>query len=90
MKFNGKSGVQVRTPPNLADLASYTSLKLYITLPETARTRRQDDGSKQFVFYLGNKDVSIAIATKKLFKLLCSMCLSVMREDEFLSFEWSD
>ncbi|CAG14348.1 unnamed protein product, partial [Tetraodon nigroviridis] len=59
VKFNGKSGIQVRTPPNLADLASYTSLKLYITLPEAARTRRQGDSSKQFVFYLGNKDVSI-------------------------------
>ncbi|XP_029690196.1 laminin subunit alpha-5 isoform X2 [Takifugu rubripes] len=58
VKFNGVSGIQVRTPPNLADLASYTSLKLYITLPEAARARRQDDGNKQFVFYLGNKDSS--------------------------------
>ncbi|XP_061781861.1 laminin subunit alpha-5 isoform X2 [Nerophis lumbriciformis] len=56
VKFNGASGVQVRTPPNLADLAAYTSLKLYVTLPEAARSRRQDDGTKQFVFYLGNKD----------------------------------
>ncbi|XP_051914619.1 laminin subunit alpha-5 isoform X3 [Hippocampus zosterae] len=58
VKFNGASGIQVRTPPNLADLASYTSLKFYITLPEAARSRRQDDGAKQFVFYLGNKDSS--------------------------------
>nr|XP_046253250.1 laminin subunit alpha-5 isoform X2 [Scatophagus argus] len=58
VKFNGKSGVQVRTPQNLADLAAYTSLKFYITLPEAARSRRQDDGTKQFVFYLGNKDSS--------------------------------
>lgn len=72
VKFNGVSGIQVRTPPNLADLASYTSLKLYITLPEAARARRQDDGSKQFVFYLGNKDVSVTIATKTFFfKFLC-------------------
>ncbi|XP_044207309.1 laminin subunit alpha-5 isoform X2 [Thunnus albacares] len=56
VKFNGESGVQVRTPSNLADLAAYTSLKFYITLPEAARARRQDDGTKQFVFYLGNKD----------------------------------
>ncbi|XP_053174071.1 laminin subunit alpha-5 [Scomber japonicus] len=56
MKFNGDSSIQVRTPPNLADLAAYTSLKFYITLPESARSRRQDDSVKQFVFYLGNKD----------------------------------
>uniref|UniRef100_A0A7N6B1R5 Laminin subunit alpha-5 n=1 Tax=Anabas testudineus TaxID=64144 RepID=A0A7N6B1R5_ANATE len=31
MKFNGASAVQVRTPRNVADLAAYTSLKLYIT-----------------------------------------------------------
>uniref|UniRef100_A0A8D3DC26 Laminin subunit alpha-5 n=1 Tax=Scophthalmus maximus TaxID=52904 RepID=A0A8D3DC26_SCOMX len=59
VKFNGGSGVQVRTPANLADMAAYTSLKLYITLPEAARARRQGDGTQQFVFYLGNKDVSI-------------------------------
>ncbi|XP_035512224.1 laminin subunit alpha-5 [Morone saxatilis] len=58
VKFNGASGVQVRTPHNLADLASYTSLKFYITMPEAARARRQDDSTKQFVFYLGNKDSS--------------------------------
>ncbi|KAM4609874.1 laminin subunit alpha-5 [Polymixia lowei] len=58
VKFNGTSGVQVRNPGNLADLAAYTSLKFYITLPETKRSRRQDDGDKQFVFYLGNKNSS--------------------------------
>ncbi len=67
MKFNGESGVQVRTPDNLADLAAYTSLKFYITLPEAARTRRQNDGTKQFVFYLGNKDVSITVQMLFLF-----------------------
>uniref|UniRef100_A0A8C7JXD6 Laminin subunit alpha-5 n=1 Tax=Oncorhynchus kisutch TaxID=8019 RepID=A0A8C7JXD6_ONCKI len=59
VKFNGTSGVQVRTPSNLADLAAYTSLKFYITLPEASRARRQDQPDKQFVFYLGNKDVNI-------------------------------
>uniref|UniRef100_A0A8D3CPA0 Laminin subunit alpha-5 n=1 Tax=Scophthalmus maximus TaxID=52904 RepID=A0A8D3CPA0_SCOMX len=59
VKFNGGSGVQVRTPANLADMAAYTSLKLYITLPEAARARRQGDGTQQFVFYLGNKDVNV-------------------------------
>lgn len=59
VKFNGKSGVQVRNPSNLADLAAYTNLKFYITLPESAtRKRRQDELNKQFVFYLGNKDSS--------------------------------
>ena len=57
MKFNGTAGVQVRTPSNLADLAAYTSLKFHITLPETSRKRRQDS-NRQFVFYLGNKNVS--------------------------------
>ncbi|XP_035771041.1 laminin subunit alpha-5 [Neolamprologus brichardi] len=58
MKFNGKSGVQVRTPPNLADLAAYTSMKLHIKLPDAVRTRRQDASNSQFVFYLGNKNPS--------------------------------
>ncbi|XP_039878777.1 laminin subunit alpha-5 isoform X1 [Simochromis diagramma] len=56
MKFNGRSGVQVRTPPNLADLAAYTSMKLHIKLPDAVRTRRQDASNSQFVFYLGNKN----------------------------------
>uniref|UniRef100_A0A8C4GGV7 Laminin subunit alpha-5 n=1 Tax=Dicentrarchus labrax TaxID=13489 RepID=A0A8C4GGV7_DICLA len=67
VKFNGASGVQVRTPHNLADLASYTSLKFYITLPEAARARRQGDSTKQFVFYLGNKDfLGMALEGKRL------------------------
>lgn len=55
MKFNGASAVQVRTPRNVADLAAYTSLKLYIT--PSAQTML--DNSTQFIFYLGNKNVSI-------------------------------
>uniref|UniRef100_A0A8C4Z2D7 Laminin subunit alpha-5 n=1 Tax=Gadus morhua TaxID=8049 RepID=A0A8C4Z2D7_GADMO len=58
VKFNGMAGVQVRNPGNLADLAAYTSLKFFITLPEGARNRRQGNVPKQFVFYLGNKDSS--------------------------------
>nr|XP_020464725.1 laminin subunit alpha-5 [Monopterus albus] len=54
MKFNGASGVQVRTPPNLADLAAYTSLKFYITLP--TQDKQQGNSTRQFIFYLGNKD----------------------------------
>ncbi|CAL8253378.1 unnamed protein product [Arctogadus glacialis] len=58
VKFNGMAGVQVRNPGNLADLAAYTSLKFFITLPEGSRNRRQGNVPKQFVFYLGNKDSS--------------------------------
>lgn len=65
VKFNGSSGVQVRNPANLADLAAYTNLKFYITLPEKTRARRQDELNKQFVFYLGNKDVSIKALVHK-------------------------
>lgn len=76
MKFNGVSGVQVRTPSNLADLADYNSMRFYITLTDAGRQRRQNvpDPSlpKQFVFYLGNKDV---ITTEML--LLCVFTLRV-------------
>ncbi|XP_069035717.1 laminin subunit alpha-5 isoform X1 [Lepisosteus oculatus] len=57
MKFNGTAGVQVRNPSNLADLTAYTSLKFYITLPE-APSKRQTEPTKQFVFYLGNKNAT--------------------------------
>lgn len=57
MKFNGNSAVQVRTPSNLADLAAYTSLKFHITLSKETRKKRQA-ANRQFVFYLGNKNVS--------------------------------
>ncbi|XP_051518234.1 laminin subunit alpha-5 [Myxocyprinus asiaticus] len=57
MQFNGTTGVQVRTPSNVADLAAYSSLQMYIKLPRSARRRRQTATAKpQFVFYLGNKD----------------------------------
>lgn len=62
MKFNGQSGVQVRSPSDLPDLAAYTSLKFYIQNPEpssaSAPARRQggpDEG--RFVLYLGSKEV---------------------------------
>ncbi|XP_062872234.1 laminin subunit alpha-5 [Trichomycterus rosablanca] len=57
MKFNGNSGVQVRNPSNLADLAAYTALKFFINVPNLLRKRRQDENN-QFVFYLGSKDSS--------------------------------
>ncbi|KAJ8370727.1 hypothetical protein SKAU_G00107550 [Synaphobranchus kaupii] len=58
VKFNGTSGIQVRNPSNLADLAAYNSLKFYITLPESGKKKRQDESSRQFVLYLGNKVAS--------------------------------
>ncbi|XP_063064918.1 laminin subunit alpha-5 isoform X2 [Engraulis encrasicolus] len=58
VKFNGTSGVQVRTPSNLADLAAYTSLKFFITAAKEGTRKRRQDMEKQFVFYLGNKDSS--------------------------------
>ncbi|XP_015258525.1 PREDICTED: laminin subunit alpha-5, partial [Cyprinodon variegatus] len=59
MKFNGKSAVEVRMPPNLADLAAYTSMKFDIKLPEAKRKKRSTDGSTaQLVLFLGNKNSS--------------------------------
>ncbi|XP_042318376.1 laminin subunit alpha-5, partial [Sceloporus undulatus] len=54
VKFNGTSGMQIRTPSNLQDLAAYTSLKFYIQNPEPKRQSGDDLG--RFVLYLGNKD----------------------------------
>lgn len=55
MKFNGKSGVEVRPPSDLDDLKAYTSLSLYVHQPKD-----RGDGNKasQFIMYLGNKDAS--------------------------------
>uniref|UniRef100_A0A670I4A0 Laminin subunit alpha-5 n=1 Tax=Podarcis muralis TaxID=64176 RepID=A0A670I4A0_PODMU len=58
VKFNGTSGVQIRTPSNLQDLAAYTSLKFYIQNPEPKpRQRRQNgDDPGRFVLYLGHRN----------------------------------
>lgn len=55
MRFNGKSGVEVRLPNDLEDLKGYTSLSLFLQRPESA-----EHGSTEnmFVMYLGNKDAS--------------------------------
>ncbi|NWI21159.1 LAMA5 protein, partial [Crypturellus soui] len=60
MKFNGSSGVQVRMPSNLQDLAAYTSLKFYIQNPEPkSRQRRQDSAEEgRFVLYLGSREAA--------------------------------
>ncbi|XP_069506839.1 laminin subunit alpha-5 isoform X2 [Ambystoma mexicanum] len=60
MKFNGNSGVLMRAPNNLEDLAAYTSLKFYIQNPDfkTKKRRQSEDASGNFVLYLGNRDAS--------------------------------
>lgn len=59
MKFNGSSGVQVRMPSNLQDLAAYTSLKFYIQNPEPRSQQQRQDGAEEgrFVLYLGSREV---------------------------------
>lgn len=54
MKFNGHSGVQLRAPRDLTDLAAYTALKFYLQSPEPASDQVPED---QFVLYMGNRQV---------------------------------
>uniref|UniRef100_A0A4W3GY82 Laminin subunit alpha 3 n=1 Tax=Callorhinchus milii TaxID=7868 RepID=A0A4W3GY82_CALMI len=74
MKFNGKSGVEVRLPNDLNDLKAYNSLVLYLKRPSEPargdnRQKRQPD-QDMFVLYLGHKNVSeyigMALVDKKL------------------------
>lgn len=55
MRFNGKSGVEVRLPGDLEDLKGYTSLSLFLQRPELAENGGTEN---MFVMYLGNKDAS--------------------------------
>nr|XP_021541737.1 laminin subunit alpha-3-like isoform X2 [Neomonachus schauinslandi] len=55
MRFNGKSGVEVRLPNDLEDLKGYTSLSLFLQRPESREYGRTEN---MFVMYLGNKDAS--------------------------------
>lgn len=55
MKFNGSSGVQLRTPRDLASLASYTALKFYLQSPEPPPGQVAGD---QFVLYMGSRQVA--------------------------------
>ncbi|KAM5304312.1 laminin subunit alpha-3 isoform 1-T1 [Glossophaga mutica] len=55
MRFNGKSGVEVRLPRDLEDLKGYTSLSLFLQRPESGENGRTEN---MFVMYLGNKDAS--------------------------------
>lgn len=54
MKFNGRSGVQLRTPRDLSDLAAYTALKFYLQSPKPASDQVAGD---QFVLYMGSRQV---------------------------------
>ncbi|XP_068120602.1 laminin subunit alpha-5 [Hyperolius riggenbachi] len=58
VKFNGSSGVQLRTPSNLHDLAAYISLKLHIQNPTPLMKKKRQAEYEQtrFVMFLGNKD----------------------------------
>uniref|UniRef100_A0A2I3HEX1 Laminin subunit alpha 5 n=1 Tax=Nomascus leucogenys TaxID=61853 RepID=A0A2I3HEX1_NOMLE len=57
MKFNGRSGVQLRTPRDLADLAAYTALKFYLQGPEPEPEpgRGTED---RFVMYMGSRQAT--------------------------------
>lgn len=56
MKFNGRSGVQLRTPRDLADLAAYTALRFHLQSPELAPESGQEAGDR-FVLYMGSRQV---------------------------------
>ncbi|XP_053782326.1 laminin subunit alpha-5 isoform X2 [Desmodus rotundus] len=51
MKFNGNSGVQLRAPRDLSDLAAYTALKFYLQSPEPGPNQLSED---RFVLYMGS------------------------------------
>uniref|UniRef100_H0WHJ4 Laminin subunit alpha-5 n=1 Tax=Otolemur garnettii TaxID=30611 RepID=H0WHJ4_OTOGA len=55
MKFNGHSGVQLRAPRDLADLAAYTALKFYLQSPEPAPGQ---DAGDHFVLYMGSRQAT--------------------------------
>lgn len=54
MKFNGNSGVQLRAPRDLSDLAAYTALKFYLQSPEPGSNQSSED---RFVLYMGSRQV---------------------------------
>lgn len=54
MKFNGHSGVRLRAPRDLSDLAAYTALKFYLQSPNLESGQAPRD---RFVLYLGSRQV---------------------------------
>ncbi|XP_051832660.1 laminin subunit alpha-5 [Antechinus flavipes] len=57
MKFNGRSGVQLRPPRDLQDLAAYTALKFYIQSSEPPQ-QQGHNGDSQFILYMGSREAS--------------------------------
>ncbi|CAO2577350.1 Laminin subunit alpha-5 [Lemmus lemmus] len=57
MKFNGRSGVQLRAPRDLADLAAYTALKFYLQSPVPAPGPGENTGDR-FVLYMGSRQAT--------------------------------
>ncbi|KAH0515320.1 Laminin subunit alpha-5 [Microtus ochrogaster] len=57
MKFNGRSGVQLRAPRDLADLAAYTALKFYLQSPVPAPAPGENTGDR-FVLYMGSRQAT--------------------------------
>ncbi|XP_035865899.1 laminin subunit alpha-5 isoform X3 [Phyllostomus discolor] len=55
MKFNGNSGVQLRAPRDLSDLAAYTALKFYLQSPESGSNQSSED---RFVLYMGSRQAT--------------------------------
>ncbi|KAG8566984.1 hypothetical protein GDO81_013453 [Engystomops pustulosus] len=58
VKFNGSSGVQLRNPSNLPDMAAHTYLKLHIQNPnpQNKKKRQAEADPTRFVMFLGHKD----------------------------------
>ncbi|XP_013362945.1 PREDICTED: laminin subunit alpha-5 isoform X2 [Chinchilla lanigera] len=56
MKFNGRSGVQLRTPRDLADLAAYTALKFHLQNPELPEPGQE--AGDRFVLYMGSRQAT--------------------------------
>ncbi|XP_039092940.1 laminin subunit alpha-5 isoform X4 [Hyaena hyaena] len=52
MKFSGRSGVELRAPRDLSDLAAYTALKFYLQTPKPASGQVTGD---RFVLYMGSR-----------------------------------
>lgn len=73
--FNGKGHVELRPPRNLKDISAFTAVDLLINRhqnnpPKAVYKRKQRQDKRRdasfFVFYLGNKDVSLPSSSKKM------------------------
>uniref|UniRef100_A0A6I8PC99 Laminin subunit alpha 3 n=1 Tax=Ornithorhynchus anatinus TaxID=9258 RepID=A0A6I8PC99_ORNAN len=67
MKFNGRSGVEVRPPSDLDDLKGYMSLSLFLHKPKP----RADSGvDNMFVMFLGSRNDYMGMAVRE-GRLIC-------------------